>query len=229
MAFLHAHNVCHRDLKSANVLFDKQLRIKLCDFAFSKFKPNDDGASMQLQTQIGTAAWMAPEVLRGDDYSLKCDSYSFGVIVWELIVRKQPFRELNHFQLLNHVGLQGKTLQMPATAAPIWGAVASACWQRHPQLRPSFAQLDTVFRSAAADLQEGRVKTEKGDADPAAASQVDGAEALMAAGAGMSAWRDVDAALHERAQATQGTGNGEPEPDADFAAPARRTRKDSKS
>ena len=204
MAFLHAHNVCHRDLKSANVLFDKQLRIKLCDFAFSKFKPSDEDASMQLQTQIGTAAWMAPEVLRGDDYSLKCDSYSFGVIIWELIVRKQPFRELNHFQLLNHVGLHGKTLQMPADAAPIWRAVAVACWQSQPQLRPSFAQLDTVFRSAAADLRDGRAKM---DGDESEAPTEIGrdlsrhrSEDLIEEGAGMNAWREVEAALRERAQ-----------------------------
>jgi sterile alpha motif and leucine zipper-containing kinase AZK len=196
MAFLHAHNVCHRDLKSANVLFDKQLRIKLCDFAFSKFKPSDDNASMQLQTQIGTAAWMAPEVLRGDDYSLKCDSYSFGVIIWELIVRKQPFRELNHFQLLNHVGLQGKTLQMPDDAAPLWRAVASACWESQPQLRPSFAQLDTVFRSAAADLRDGQAKMHAGDRSTGA--PIEGSGALLDDGAGMAAWRDVLSALRER-------------------------------
>ena len=204
MAFLHAHNVCHRDLKSANVLFDKQLRIKLCDFAFSKFKPSDEDASMQLQTQIGTAAWMAPEVLRGDDYSLKCDCYSFGVIIWELIVRKQPFRELNHFQLLNHVGLHGKTLQMPADAAPIWGAVAVACWQSQPQLRPSFAQLDTVFRSAAADLRDGRAKTNGGESEAPPQIGRDLAkhqpEDLIDEGAGMKAWREVQAALRERAQ-----------------------------
>lgn len=196
MAFLHAHNVCHRDLKSANVLFDKQLRIKICDFAFSKFKPSDENASMQLQTQIGTAAWMAPEVLRGDDYSLKCDSYSFGVIIWELIVRKQPFREFNHFQLLNHVGLQGKTLQMPDDAAPLWCAVASACWESQPQLRPSFAQLDTVFHSAAADLRDGRAKMHAGDRTTGA--PIDGSEALLDDGAGMAAWRDVLSALRER-------------------------------
>jgi len=32
------HDVCHRDLKSANVLFNRQLQVKLCDFAFSKFR-----------------------------------------------------------------------------------------------------------------------------------------------------------------------------------------------
>jgi hypothetical protein len=38
MAFLHSHSVAHRDLKSANVLYDRGLNVRLCDFAFSKFK-----------------------------------------------------------------------------------------------------------------------------------------------------------------------------------------------
>ena len=72
MEFLHAHNVCHRDLKSANVLFDRKLHVKLCDFAFSKFRQvqaeaEGDAAEAKFISSVGTPAWMAPEVLRGDE------------------------------------------------------------------------------------------------------------------------------------------------------------------
>ena len=77
MTFLHAHSVIHRDLKSANVLFDKQLRIKLCDFAFSKFKLAAAAqTTAAFESSVGTPAWMAPEVLRGDEYTLRADVYS---------------------------------------------------------------------------------------------------------------------------------------------------------
>ena len=77
MLFLHAHSVIHRDLKSANVLFDKQLRIKLCDFAFSKFKLAAAAqTTAAFESSVGTPAWMAPEVLRGDEYTLRADVYS---------------------------------------------------------------------------------------------------------------------------------------------------------
>jgi serine/threonine protein kinase len=72
MMFLHSHSVIHRDLKSANVLFNRQLQVKLCDFAFSKFKlangVNSWGgaaSSAAFESTVGTPAWMAPEVLRG--------------------------------------------------------------------------------------------------------------------------------------------------------------------
>ena len=72
MGVLHAHNVCHRDLKSANVLFDRKLNVKLCDFAFSKFRQvqveaEGDAAEAKFISSVGTPAWMAPEVLRGDE------------------------------------------------------------------------------------------------------------------------------------------------------------------
>jgi serine/threonine protein kinase len=72
MDFLHSHNVCHRDLKSANVLFDRKLHVKLCDFAFSKFRQGQeeaegDAAEAKFISSVGTPAWMAPEVLRGDE------------------------------------------------------------------------------------------------------------------------------------------------------------------
>eukprot|EP01048_Picozoa_sp_COSAG05_P014795 COSAG05_NODE_1708_length_4240_cov_2505.441439_3_plen_437_part_00 len=64
-AFLHKNQVCHRDLKSPNVLYNAQLQVKLCDFAFSKWKAE---ASRNFSSSVGTPAWMAPEVLRGGQY-----------------------------------------------------------------------------------------------------------------------------------------------------------------
>ena len=68
MDFLHSHNVCHRDLKSANVLFDRKLHVKLCDFAFSKFRQvqeeaeGDGGDACISSTRAGTLnSWALAE------------------------------------------------------------------------------------------------------------------------------------------------------------------------
>ena len=79
----------HRDLKSPNVLYDKDLNIKLCDFAFSTFSQQ---ASMRFESRVGTPAWMAPEVLNGDAYTLSADVYGLGVIIWEIVTRSEPWK-----------------------------------------------------------------------------------------------------------------------------------------
>eukprot|EP01052_Picozoa_sp_SAG31_P010214 SAG31_NODE_552_length_14204_cov_14.295356_8_plen_484_part_00 len=93
LAFLHSHSVAHRDLKGSNVLYDRQLNVRLCDFAFSKFKQQQSG----MASQVGTPAWMAPEVLRGEEYSLSADMYSYGVVLWELTQRREPLKHLNQY------------------------------------------------------------------------------------------------------------------------------------
>ena len=76
-AFLHKNKVCHRDLKSPNVLYNASLQVKLCDFAFSKWKAE---ASRNFSSSVGTPGWMAPEVLRGGDYGFGADIWGYGEI-----------------------------------------------------------------------------------------------------------------------------------------------------
>ena len=58
---------------------DNYKNIKLCDFGLSQMKNK-----LQKRTRaiIGTANWMAPEILRGEDYEEASDVYSFGVVAW---------------------------------------------------------------------------------------------------------------------------------------------------
>ena len=205
MGFLHEHSVIHRDLKSANVLFNRQLQVKLCDFAFSKFKlaagENSWGgaaSSAAFESTVGTPAWMAPEVLRGDEYTMRADVYSFGVLVWETMARRQPWRELNGFQIINAVGMEGRCLSFSnaegsgETGAPLlWRRVAASCWERNPKRRPTFAQLDGVCRAATQQLAEGTAKLLASAQEPTAAQ----------ASAGMDAWRKVTADIEVSASA----------------------------
>ena len=145
MAFLHRNGVCHRDLKSPNVLYDRDLNIKLCDFAFSKFKDGlEKGHNAQMDSRVGTPAWMAPEVLCGEPYSHKADVYSFGVILWEILHRTRPFKDLNAWAIAYQVGMQGRRLPIPYENPSKQGEVPAIvaymmaeCW--HPEKnRPTF-------------------------------------------------------------------------------------------
>ena len=151
MAFLHSHSVAHRDLKSANVLYDRALNVKLCDFAFSKFKRQLSGL---MDSQVGTPAWMAPEVLRGDEYTLKCDVYSMGVICWEMEHREEPLKGVNQFAVVIKVGMEGHRLPIRDGCPLIWRDLMQACWQE-PADRPSFAEIEKICGVAKRSTKNG--------------------------------------------------------------------------
>ncbi|KAL8233789.1 hypothetical protein R6Q59_019889 [Mikania micrantha] len=87
--------IVHSDLKSPNLLVDKNWTVKVCDFGLSRFKTDTFISSKAI---TGTPEWMAPEVLRGEPPDEKSDVYSFGVILWELVTMRQPWKGLNAAQ-----------------------------------------------------------------------------------------------------------------------------------
>ena len=86
--------IVHRDLKSHNVLMDLGLRrLKICDFGTANAVERT-----RHHTMIGTCAWMAPEVLRGPEYSVKADVWGLGVVGWEMLTGRQPYEGIERFQ-----------------------------------------------------------------------------------------------------------------------------------
>jgi serine/threonine-protein kinase ULK2 len=80
--------IAHRDLKLANVLLKKDLTIKLADFGFAKEGGEEE---VMMKTYCGTPITMAPEILKGKPYDKKCDIWSLGVILFQLVFGKLPF------------------------------------------------------------------------------------------------------------------------------------------
>ena len=85
---LHKLNICHRDLKLENTLFDENFNIKLCDFGFSVIIPkNKNGKEKYLTGQYGTPEYTAPEILENKPYDgEKIDIFSLGIILFNLRV-----------------------------------------------------------------------------------------------------------------------------------------------
>ncbi|XP_038897788.1 serine/threonine-protein kinase EDR1 [Benincasa hispida] len=145
MNYLHTSHptIVHRDLKSPNLLVDKNWVVKVCDFGLSRVKQN---TFLSSKSTAGTPEWMAPEVLRNEPANEKCDVYSFGVILWELTTCRIPWKGLNPMQVVGAVGFQNRRLEIPEDVDPAVAQIICDCWQTDSQLRPSFSQLITRLR-----------------------------------------------------------------------------------
>lgn len=89
LAYLHAYEtpIIHRDLKSKNVLLADDFNAKISDFGISRMQDLEE----TMTREVGTVAWIAPEVLKGARYTEKADIYSFGVLITELDTCHLPY------------------------------------------------------------------------------------------------------------------------------------------
>lgn len=93
---LNKKNIMHRDLKPENLLLHDGI-IKLADFGFCKPLQNEDEIS---KTMLGSPIYMAPEILRGESYSIKSDIWSLGVVLFRMLYGFCPFESNNIGKLI---------------------------------------------------------------------------------------------------------------------------------
>ena len=142
MTYLHSRNpsVIHMDLKSLNILLGSSDsdKVKVCDFGMSCQTLNTFVNTQHIQ---GSPAWMAPEVLRGEDFNDQSDIYSFSVILWELLTRKTPWPEKSLPQLVGLVGFSKKHLQISESTPVEFINLIKQCRADVPENRPAFKQI----------------------------------------------------------------------------------------
>ncbi|CAN0891488.1 Probable serine/threonine-protein kinase SIS8 [Linum grandiflorum] len=145
MNYLHNCSpvIVHRDLKSPNLLVDRNWVVKVCDFGLSRMKHS---TFLSSRSTAGTAEWMAPEVLRNELSDEKCDVYSYGVILWELCTMQQPWGGMNPMQVVGAVGFQHRRLDIPTDLDPAVADIIQKCWQTDPKLRPTFAEIMAALK-----------------------------------------------------------------------------------
>uniref|UniRef100_A0A674D6F3 protein kinase C n=1 Tax=Salmo trutta TaxID=8032 RepID=A0A674D6F3_SALTR len=86
--YLHERGIIYRDLKLDNVLLESEGHIKLTDYGMCKegLRPGDTTS-----TFCGTPNYIAPEILRGEDYGFSVDWWALGVLMFEMMAGRSPF------------------------------------------------------------------------------------------------------------------------------------------
>lgn len=90
LAAAHEKGIVHRDVKSDNIMITPKGQVKVMDFGLAKIR----GATKLTKagSTIGTAAYMSPEQAQGEEVDLRSDIFSFGVVLYELLTGRLPFR-----------------------------------------------------------------------------------------------------------------------------------------
>jgi len=102
--FIHRHHCIHRDIKSDNILINKNGEIKLADFGFSVQLTK---AKSLRSSVLGTPYWMAPEMIKGTPYDTKIDIWSLGIMVMEMCEGNPPYMEQAPYRALFLISTKG--------------------------------------------------------------------------------------------------------------------------
>jgi len=92
----------HRDIKPANILFNEG-KLKIVDFGFGKLVSAVSKDKKMKNTFLGTPLYSCPQILEGEAYSLKCDIWSAGCVVYEAMFGVTPWTARTEVELLEKI------------------------------------------------------------------------------------------------------------------------------
>uniref|UniRef100_A0A4W6FYW6 Protein kinase domain-containing protein n=1 Tax=Lates calcarifer TaxID=8187 RepID=A0A4W6FYW6_LATCA len=120
----------------------------ICDFGASKFLTHTTHMSL-----VGTFPWMAPEVIQSLPVSETCDTFSYGVVLWEMLTREIPFKGLEGLQVAWLVVEKNERLTIPSGCPVCFAELMRSCWATEPKERPMFKQILSTLESISKDSQ----------------------------------------------------------------------------
>lgn len=123
LEFGHCRGILHRDIKPSNCMFSELDVLKLVDFGLAKSDAADDVTRPGVA--VGTLPYMAPEVLRGEEATVRSDIYSLGALVYEMLAGRPLFTAARPESLI-HLILAGTAKAVARLPADVPGQVSKA-------------------------------------------------------------------------------------------------------
>lgn len=133
--YLHSIGVVYRDLKTENILLGSDGHVKLTDFGLSK----DISTLESTTTFCGTLEYIAPEIIRRENYDFMVDWWSLGVLTFELLYGSTPFFSRNRARLFQAITLQD--VKYPSSAKSVEIDFISGLLTKEPKKRATFQSL----------------------------------------------------------------------------------------
>jgi tRNA A-37 threonylcarbamoyl transferase component Bud32 len=154
LTYLHGNNIVHCDVKSENVLLDKEDNAKLSDFGLSAVKKATESSRSTLAVPPGqgTPRYSAPEVLRGEllnfEQLRQADVYSLAIVAFEVLAEEEPFEGLSVKQLEENVGRGDLRPEVPSRVSEAIQELMQRCLAGEASRRPSAAEFQEEWKAS---------------------------------------------------------------------------------
>ena len=159
------------------------LTAKVSDFGLSRVMA--DGATHLSTHTVGTITHQAPELIRTGRLSKPADVFSFGVLMWEVVTGRQPWKGMMMGEVMTAVAVDGRRLEFGAEAPREFAALARRCMAADPGARPAFDEVCAAL--GALEARAGALEAEVDAAMAAAAAAAVVQPPAVPAGGGAAA------------------------------------------
>lgn len=144
MRYLHHQDIIYRDLKPDNIGFNQKGDVKIFDFGLAKTLHPDmrNTVGLYMMTgRTGSLRYMAPEVALGQPYDLRADSYSFGILFWQICALIYPYSGYSCEMHTDLVIMKGYRPKPDRSWPETWSRIMQQCWSNDIFDRPDFDRI----------------------------------------------------------------------------------------
>lgn len=151
LAYVHTCGVVHRDIKPSNVLLDQSDRVRLTDFGIARLLSDTSGYTAT-GTTIGTAAYLAPEQVRGERVNAAADIYSLGLVLLEALTGERAYQGSPTEAALARLTTPPR---IPDWLSQDWRTLLARMTSLEGHLRPTADEVAQTLRDIAAGGDPG--------------------------------------------------------------------------